>query len=144
MSQVIGIQITSAANDALVGSIWMLDTTSDEMRHLASKGELFNADQLVNKSELGEFDYREVAVEAPAFREGGQHLNVNVLDRETLVKVMDARERIETGNASNDDHAIVNEAAQLTIRVSGYAVRFNSLTLAQQRDVVARTFTTSM
>jgi formate C-acetyltransferase len=78
----------------------------------------------LNRLDQGEKIKQAVKVLDTYCGQGGFHMNLNVLNRDTLLDAMEHPDKYP----------------QLTIRVSGYAVNFVRLTREQQMDVISRTF----
>ena len=95
-----------------------------QRKQLAEEKALSNKYRFYDVCERGERIETMVGLLNGYFDRGAHHLNVNVLNRSLLEDAYENPEKYPS----------------LTVRVSGYAVRFNALSKNHQKEVIARTF----
>ena len=96
-------------------------------------------DEVISNEELDTLVTRIV----PVTQDSGMHVNINVLHPDLLIKLHTLLiQKQAVVQLTDEQLAFLSEHSQLTIRVSGFAVRFFALTKEQREDVITRTFTT--
>lgn len=118
-----GYKVTSKSEPDANG-IWLADKSNDTARCLTS-----DKPDYIWKEWFADLPIDVIVEEIPLeFEEPKQttgfHLNVNVINQETLLKAIEQPELYPS----------------LVVRISGYATYFNALTEEQKQDIVTRTF----
>lgn len=92
---------------------------------------------IISLESLKDLVTREIKVEQIT----GAHVNVNVLQPDLLIDLAVAYKLKSAGiELTSEQEKLIADNSQLTIRVSGYAVRYASLTDEQRADIISRTF----
>ena len=111
MSGLTGIQILRSDDERLINSIWLLEEKAGEAKCACSLNNVIAEGTILPIEALSIKESRSVRIETTPRIEWGQNININVIKKDTLI----------------DEIGHPEKYPSLTVRISGHAVRFNSL-----------------